>query len=271
MSSHLASPRSLATLTAIALAGLVSGCSSGRQQAQVYVPETQTPTVAQAAPAPILPVVTEEEPASATAPAPAGTAAEEAADKRRDARERREARRELREERARAARARKRAEAREEALRIQLSEARRRTEGAGTVAAAPAPAEPSAPITASDVSEAQPLERNARSEAEARAAVVRFHQLLDNRNSVACWMLTPRMLETYYGKDQTAALHRCRDAVHAIQGKVSVTVTAVEAEGRQATLDVVTRQGDAEQAQTLSMRLVDGSWLLDTVEAKPSS
>jgi hypothetical protein len=179
------------------------------------------------------------------------------------------ARHELRKERTKAARAHRRAAARERRLRAALGGAlapRRST---------PAPSPPvsghSAPIAASDVGGTDlAAERDRRSDTEARASVVRFHELLDQRDAHSCMLLTPRFLHVLYGAEDDAG-SRCAEATRSIGAAVSVVIADSRAHGRRASVAVISRMGDAEVAQTLHLLLVDGTWLIDAVERQPAS
>ncbi|MCW2991088.1 MAG: hypothetical protein JWM73_1682, partial [Solirubrobacterales bacterium] len=126
-----------------------------------------------------------------------------------------------------------------------------------------------APITASDTGSDLIAERNKRSDAEARAAVVRFHELLDRRDPASCDMLTPKLLTDFYGAEDPLA--RCQAAAAAISSSVSVVIAESRTYGKAATIAVVTRIGDQEFPQTMRLVLVDGSWLLAAVEARPAA
>lgn len=270
----MASHRLASTLLAVATTALVAGCGSGRDtesflpkaapSAPPAVPAGPGPA-AQAAPVivpgPSVSAIRERE--AAAADAARSRQAAQAAEERRRA-----ARKELREERERTARARKRAAEREAALRQALAEARRR--GSAPVASpstpAPRPA-PSAPITASDTGSTLVAERDRRSDAEARAAVVRFHELLDASDARACDLFTQPLLEGYYGTEP-GALERCRQVVAGLDASVSVVIAESRTRGRRSSVAVVSRVDDREVAQTLQMVLQDGTWRLAAVERR---
>jgi hypothetical protein len=266
MTSHQA-PRTLVPLILTGL--LVAGCGSGRK-AQVYVPETKAPVenaVVQAG-APVVPIVSRP---VDKAPTVLGQAAQQPTDTGPAEREAK-VKRELHEERVRAEHARKRAAAREAALRTWLAQARAEAkQEADTANERPAtkPSGNDSPIGASDVSEVSQAELNRRSDGEARAATLRFHELLDNHDARACDLLTPRLLRTYYGEADPLA--KCRATVEAITAPVSVTIVRSYAQGGRATQEVVSRIGDSEQAQILRLVLVSGTWLLDAVDRKPAA
>lgn len=252
---------------ALAAAVLAAGCGAGRQSPQFgadaaspsgravpAAPVTQPPPVVVAGPDRKL--IAERDAAAAAA-----ARSEQAAD--RAEQQRRAARRRLREERRQAAGARRRAAAREALLRRALA-ARREAAGAG--AGAGTPSGPSAPIAASDVTGSSlAADRDRRSDAESRAAVVRFHELLNARDARACDMLTPRLLEAINGS-APGALDRCRAGVRAITAPVSVVIAESRARGNRAVIAAVSRMGDREAAQTLRLVLVDGTWMIDAVE-----
>lgn len=266
MRSHRLALATLAAATSL----LAAGCGTGRDT-EAFLPAGSDPAtpVAEAPPAPAPVVVGAPDAAAAPEPAAGADRALTQAE-----RERRAARRELREERGKARRARKRAAAREAFLREALSSATRRKTAAKKPAApasgsAPA-SEPSAPITASDVSTRDLVaERNRRSDAEARAAVIRFHELLDRRDVRACSLLTPALLEAVHGSDRP--LERCHEAVAAITADVSVQISESRAHGARAAIAVVSRWGDNEVAQTLRLVLENGTWLIHAVERRQGS
>ncbi|MFL5844404.1 MAG: hypothetical protein ACJ762_06890 [Solirubrobacteraceae bacterium] len=261
----------LATITVlVAATACAAGCGSGRDSARfmpdepVVTPSAQAatavPQVVVAAPAPA-PAVGKPEPAKATPPAAKNA---KAADRR------------LREERAKARRAHRRAAAREARLRDELAAARQ-TEGhqAGEDIAAETPTPPvtrpaeDPPISASDTSDDLVTARNRRSDAEARAAVIRFHELLDRHDPASCALLTERLLTEVYGSEDP--LGRCAAAAQAISARVSVVIAESRAYGRAATIAVVTTIGDQAIPQTLRLVLTDGTWRLDAVERRASA
>jgi hypothetical protein len=272
MRSHRLAPT---LLVLAALATTAAGCGSGRDT-EAFLPD-DPPATAQAPSAPAPPaapvviagpqedVVRERDAASAEA------ARQRAAAEREETR-RRAARKEAREERATARRARRRALAREEVLRDALRDARRRRASAPIVTSLQPATRPqaSAPITASDVGGSLAAERNRRSTAEARAAVLRFHDLLDAHDARACDLLTPRLLAATYGAAAGAA-DRCREAVARTTWDVSATLGESAAQGRYASVAVVSRVDGTEVPQTLRLLLVNGTWMLDAVERKPAS
>jgi hypothetical protein len=260
----------LASLTSVAL---LTGCSSGRH-ASVYVPNTKP----MAGAAVVAPVVAPT-PAPAPAPVVAGASAEQPAaapakDAKRTKAQRAHDRKVLRKERASAARARKRAAARQAYLRQKLNEARSEEAKAKAgqqealdLAADAKPAKgDKAPISASDVSDISQTERDKRSDAEARASVVRFHELLDKHDKRACDLLTPKLLHSIYGDDDPGAGQRCAAGAEGITDRVSVQILRSAASGRHALLDTVTYIGDSSIHQGLALVLVDGTWLIDVVQ-----
>jgi hypothetical protein len=190
---------------------------------------------------------------------------------RRAEHQRKVARREAREARAHERRARKRADAREAALRAKLREARRQEaeaaaqqSGSEVVATKPKPADTNS-ISASDVETQAASDR--RADSEARAAVVRYHELLDHHDAAACDMLTARMLKSFYGDAGASAMQRCRSDVQAISDRVSVEIVRSAASGHNALLDAITHLGGSSVHQGLALVLVDGTWKIDA--AKP--
>lgn len=263
-------------LASITSAALLTGCSSGRH-AQVYVPDTKpvadaavaAPVVTPApAPAPVVAAVSAEQPAAA--PATAKHAKRTKAQRAHD-------RKLLRKQRASAARAHKRADAREALLRKKLNSARSEEARAKAerqealdLAAASKPAKgDKAPVTGSDVTEVSQAERDRRSDAEARASVVRFHELLDKHDKRACDLLTPKLLHSIYGDDDPGAGQRCAAGAEGITERVSVQILRSAASGRHALLDTVTYVGDNSIHQGLALVLVDGTWLIDVVQRQP--
>lgn len=265
----------LTTLVLLA-AVLATGCGSGRD-ASAFLPDA-VPATASAPPAagavpqvvvagPKQALVDERDAAAADAKASREAAAQAAAD-------RKAARQELRKERARAKRLRKRAAARELALQTALLAETRKKSKRPVSSSQPATPKPerepvSAPITGSDTGSGLIAERNRRSDAEARAAVVRFHELLDNQDVRSCEMLTDRLLSAFYGDEN--AMDRCREAAASISAAVSVVIAESRTYGKASSLAVVTRVGDQEFPQTMQMVLVNGSWLVDAVERRAAS
>jgi hypothetical protein len=262
--------------TALAAAAL-AGCNAGRDD-QPFVPKTSAapPVVNGAAPvapaAPAAPVVSgaSADPAKVVKTDAGGASADPAV--RRAEHQRKVARREAREAKAHERRAHKRAAAREAALRAKLREARRQEaetaaqqqSGSEVAASKPKPSDSNS-IAASDV-ETQAA-RDRRADTEARAAVVRYHELLDHHDAAACDMLTARMLESFYGDAGASATQRCRSDVQAITAQVSVEIVRSAASGRNALLDAITHVGDSSVHQGLALVLVDGTWKIDA--AKP--
>jgi len=252
---------------------LAAGCGSGRDS-EAFLPD-ETATTAPAAPREIPQVVVAgpkqallDERDAAAADAQDSRAAAVAADARRKA-----ARRELREERAKSRRVSKRAGTRETKLKAALVTAReKKRAGEKSEAAAPEPQtnEPDAPITASDTTGKDLIaERNRRSDAEARAAVLRFHELLDRRDVRSCDLLTEKLLLKIYGTEDPMA--RCHAAVAAISSSVSGVITDSRTNGKASSVGVITRIGEQEQSHTMHLVLVDGTWLFDDVERRTES
>ena len=266
----MASHRLVFTTLLAAVAAGAAGCGSGKDT-DAFLPADPPVAATPVVPPPAAPVivggpsqavVAERDLARAQA-ADAARAAQEAEDNRKAARS------ELREEREQAERARKRALQREAVLRAALTDARKDAKDAARPAARPAPAAPPAEPTigASDVGRDLVKERNARSDAEARAAVIRQHELLNRRDARACDLLTPAAMAASFGEEE-GALERCRAMVGALTEAVSVTIQSSRAEGRRATLDIVVHYGDADLPQTLELKLVDGTWLVDRSEQR---
>ena len=261
------------TLVPLILTGLLlAGCGAGRKAAEVYVPEAKAPAesaVVQAVPPVVAGVSAESPPKAPTVIAQAAQAPTDTGAQERQAK----ALKQLRQERAGAERARKRAAAREAALRKALAQARAEAIEQNNAAAAKQQQTPASgdnsPIGASDVSEVSQAELNRRSDAEARAATLRFHELLDDHDARACDALTSRLLRTYYGEDDPLA--KCRATVEAITAPVSVTIVRSYAQNGRATQEVVSRIGESEQAQILRLVLVSGTWLIDVVDRKPAA
>lgn len=259
----------LTTLLAVA-AVTAAGCGDGKDT-NAFLPTDPPVAATPAAPAPAAPVivggpsqeiVAARDLAQAQA-ADAVRAAQDAEDRRK------EARRELREEREKAERARDRAEKRQARLRDALTDARKDARESARPAAEAAPvAVPAEPtIGASDIDRDLVKERNARSDAEARAAVVRQHELLNRRDAAACEMLTPAALAASFGTED-GAMDRCRAMVGALTEAVSVTIESSRADGRRAVVDIVVHYGETDLPQTLTLKLVDGTWLIDGAESR---
>jgi hypothetical protein len=256
-------------LTAFLLTGtvLLGGCGSGRQTATYDTGAAEQAEATAGAPsspvviaAPKGPLVAARDAAAADAAASRKAAAE--ADAKRKA-----ARKELRKERAEA----KRAAVREMLLRGALA-AKSKAKDDGAQDATPAPkVDGTAPIGASDVAGSDlATERDRRSDAEARAAVVRFHELLDASDARACDLMTPRLLAEVHG-NSPGALDRCRAAVSANTAPVSVVIAESRAHGKRASVAVVSHLGEAQATQTMYLVLVDGTWLIDLVVRKSAS
>ena len=277
MSSNLARTGLAAALVA---AAALTGCNVGRDD-HAFVPEssvTKAPVLNAAAPAaaPVVPAAPVVSGASAGQPAavaadPGGAAADAAA-VRKAAHQRKVARRQAREAKRREHRAQKRAAHREAVLRAKLREARRQQALAAAQQQLQSEnAQSSKPktsdknkISASDV-ETQ-ADRDRRADTEARAAVVRYHELLDHHDPAACDLLTPQMLHSFYGNDEPGATQRCRSGVQSINQRVSVQILRSAASGTNALLDTVTYMGTYSVHQGLALVLVDGTWKIDAVK-----
>lgn len=261
------------TFVTAALAGaalLAAGCGSGRDTS-AFLPD-DPPAVQSAAPAqreipqvvvagPKQALIDERD--AAAADAKNSRAAALAAEERR-----RSARRELRDEREKSRRQRRRAAAREEKLAGALVAVRRRIRDTDLATPTPTPRvnEPDPPITASDDGSDLIAERDRRSDAEVRAAVLRFHELLDRRDVRSCELLTERLLVAIHGAEDP--LGRCRAAVSSISEPVAVTIAESRTRGRVSSVAVITRIGEQEFAQTMRLVLIDGTWLFDDVERR---
>jgi hypothetical protein len=210
-------------------------------------------------------VLEERDAAQAAAAANLGAATE--AEKKR-----KEARKDLREERQKAQRAAARAEAREARLRKALREAAQQREAEEASAATPKPVTQQAqPITGSSVGAPTLVaERDKRSAAEARAAVVRMHELLNERDARSCDLLTEKLLTAVYGAED-GAIDRCRAAVEATTFPVAVTISETRAHGRAASVAAISKLGDSTFEQTFTLVLVDGTWLVDAIERTPAA
>lgn len=271
MRSHRLAPTALALLATV----LATGCGSGRDS-DAFMPDA-APATASAPPAadavpqvvvagPKQALVDQRNAAAAEAQASRESAAKAAA-------ERKAARAELRKERARAKRLRKRAAARELVLQTALLAETKKKSKQSASAGQPATPKPdrepvSAPISASDTGSQLVAERNRRSDVEARAAVVRFHELLDKQDVRSCDMLTDRLLTAFYGEDKP--MDRCREGAAAIAADVTVVIAESRTFGKVSSLAVVTKIGDQEFPQTMHLVLVDGTWLIDAVERRAS-
>ena len=244
------SPRSLRLLPLVLAGALVlAGCGSGRQSSAGFVSAepVATPTVASAAPV-VAPPAFGASSARRAAPAAAATAATTADDAdartaRRAERRRRVAQRRLRHERNAAERASKRAAARERALRRKLAAARVEP------APRPAPARGNGQITASDVLP----DLDAQHASEARAAVLRWHELLDERDAEACSLMTAALLRATFGAEAGAA-DRCRSAIASFPGPVSVVIDDSSANGARARVHVTSTVGDQRGAPDAAPR-----------------
>lgn len=259
-------------LTTLALLGtvLATGCGSGRDS-DAFLPDA-APATASAPPADTVPQVVVAGPRQALVEARDAAAADAQASRNAAAEaeaKRKATRRKLRQEREKA----KRAAAREALLQAALlAETKKnkkpKTPAVATEVATPKPdREPvSAPISASDTGSQLIAERNRRSDAEARAAVLRFHELLDNRDVRSCDMLTEKLLTAFYGEENPA--ERCRAAASSITASVSVVIAESRTYGKVSSIAVVTKIGDQEFPQTMHLVLVDGTWLVDAVERR---
>jgi len=269
-----------ATLAAaVVAAAMLSGCNVGRDD-HPFVPDSNAPTQVPPVASGAAPVV----PAAPAAPVVSGSAVGQAAPVqadpggasadpavRRAVHQRRVARREAREAKARERRAQKRAAAREAALRAKLREMRRQEAAAAAKQAQSENAQASKPktsnnnkISASDV-ETQ-ADRDRRADMEARAAVVRYHELLDHHDASACDLLTPKMIHSFYGDAEPAATQHCRSDVQAINARVSVQILRSAASGPHALLDAVTYFATSSVHQGLALVLVDGTWKIDVAK-----
>lgn len=264
------------TTLSVAAALFAAGCGSGRDQESFLpdAPAAATPSVQGATAIPQVVVagpkqeiLDERDAAKANAAASLDSAL--AADEKRKA-----TAKQLREEREKAERAHKRAARRERALEKELAAARAQDKADKAQAdrvvpdATPKPAT-DAPITASDTGSDLIAERNKRADLEARAAVLRFHELLNQRDARSCDLLTDKLLTDFYGAEDPAG--RCRAAVDAISAQVSVVIAESTTYGKASTLAVVTHIGDQDIPQTMHLLLVDGTWRLDAVERRDAS
>jgi hypothetical protein len=266
-------------LTALSIVAVLfaAGCGSGRDKS-AFLPDTPaaTPNVQGATAIPQVVVagpkqeiLDERDAAKASAAASLDSAL--AADDKRKATAKK-----LHDEREKAQGAHKRAVRREHALEKQLAEAEAARKAAAKanadrdVAAGPTPKPAAdAPITASDTGADLVAERNKRSDLEARAAVLRFHELLDHRDARSCDLLTDKLMTDFYGAEDPEG--RCRAAVEAIDAEVSVVIAESTTYAKTSTLAVVTHIGDQEIPQTMHLVLVDGTWELDAVERRDAS
>lgn len=254
MGSHR---KPFAGVALVSAALLAAGCGSGRDTA-AFMPDG-APAAESAEPAPReIPQVVVAAPKQALVDERAAAAA--AAERRKAARRR------LREERERAQR--ERAAAREDQPSAAPVAARRKLPATDTDTATPEPqvSEPDPPIATSDTGQDLIAERDRRSDAEARAAVLRFHELVDRRDVRSCDLLTRRLLVSTYGTEDP--LGRCRAAVSSLADPVAVTIAESRTHGRASSVAVVTRVGDQEYPQTMHLVLVDGTWLVDRVERR---
>lgn len=147
----------------------------------------------------------------------------------------------------------------------------RGSDGGAERPAAPRPDPDTAdvPRTGSDTGADLMAERDRRSDAEARAAVLRFHELLDRRDVRACDLLTQKLLVEIHGNEDP--LGRCRAAVSSISSAVTVTIAESRTRGRASSVAVITRIGEQEYPRTMHLVLVDGTWLFDAVERRSAS
>lgn len=248
----------------LAAALLLAGCGDGRQS-QAFVPAAPAPapTVASAPPVSAPPVFgTKASANTAPATSEADAAAKRSARAAHRAEHRRQvARRQLRHERNTADRAHKRAVLRELALRKQLAAAKAKNQAAQQ---ASPPVDPK--ITASDVAPNTSAQHNT----EARAAVVRYHELLNDRDIESCRLMTTALLHAIYGED-AAAMDRCRSTVRSLTGPVSVVIDDSAAKGTRARVHVISTIGDQDIHQALRLVLVGGTWLIDAVQRDPAS
>lgn len=266
---------------AIVAAAALAGCSAGRDD-HPFVPSAsvtpKAPVVSAAAPAatavvPAAPVVSGASVGQAPAVGadPGGAVADDAA-LRKAKHQRKVARREERDAKARERRAHKRAVHREAVLRAKLREARRQQ--ALTAAQEQMQSENSQSskpktsdnnkISASDV-ETQ-ADRDRRADTEARAAVVRYHELLDHHDAAACGLLTANMLHSFYGDDDPGATQRCESAAQSINQRVSVQILRSAASGDHALIDAMTYVGTYSVHQGLALVNDNGTWKIDVVK-----
>jgi hypothetical protein len=261
------------TTLLVVLTAAAAGCGSGKDTDR-FMGSGGTPTPVAATPAAPAPVVVgapdadlieERDAAKAAAEVNLGAAAE--AEKKR-----KEARKDLRVERRKAQRAAERAEAREAKLRKALRAAAKQREAEQAAAATPKPVEQAEqPITGSSIGPSSLVaERDKRSAAEARAAVVRMHELLNERDIRSCDLLTEKLLTTVYGAED-GALERCQAAVAATNFPVAVTVAETRAHGRSASVAAISKLGDSSYEQTFTLVLVQGTWLIDAIERTPAA
>ena len=260
-----------AVAAALVAAAMLAGCSAGRDDSP-FIPDTQStpqaPPVVGAAPvAPAAVPATPAVPVTGQSVVTDTAAADRAV--RRAEHQRKVARREEREAKASKRRAAKRAAKREAVLRAKLREARRQ-EALAAAERAEAQAKPQTkPSTGNKISGSSvetKASRDARADMEARAAVVRYHALLDQRDPAACDLLTPKMLHSFYGADEPGATERCRAGVEGIDQRVNVQILRSAASGPNALLDTVTYIGETSIHQGLAMALVDGTWKIDVVK-----
>jgi len=112
-------------------------------------------------------------------------------------------------------------------------------------------------------------------EANARATVVGFHELLDRHDPAACDLFTPALLRADFGDDAPAATERCRSTVRAISEHVTVVVLSATARGARVAVQVISRIGENEQRQSFQLVRIKplGSrpeaWLIDAIERQP--
>lgn len=114
-------------------------------------------------------------------------------------------------------------------------------------------------------------------EANARASVVSFHELLDRHDPAACDLFTAAFLRAGFGDDPQVAMERCRSMVRAISEPVTVVVLGGSARGSTAVVEVISRMGSDEQRQTFHLVRIkpQGSrpeaWLIDAIAGQPRS
>lgn len=103
-------------------------------------------------------------------------------------------------------------------------------------------------------------------DAAARAAVLAFHRLLDERDPGACDLLTAAYARASFGGDTDAAFAQCRATAQAITVPVRARITGSGPEPGGRTVDVVSHVGTVVRRQTMHLVLEGGEWLINSAE-----
>lgn len=103
-------------------------------------------------------------------------------------------------------------------------------------------------------------------DAEARATVLDFHRLLDERDPGACDLLTARYARATFGGDTDAAFAQCRATTQALTVRVSARITGSGAEAGGRVVDAVSHVGRVTRRQAFHLVHQDGEWLIDSAQ-----